>query len=446
MSQSRRVTSARGPTSAGPAYVLDLSPNGLGAVRALARRGIRVRSFDCDPSREGLRSRIGQPALCPDPTRQPERLLAFLGDLASTEPQPPFLLPCNDKFAEFVSDHRDHLARGFTFVLPRPELSKAFLEKSETYEFAAGAGVPVPRTAVVTAGSADSIDLPPGFPFPAILKPSLAYALWGLTKNKVLVVRNAAEAARTLGRLPRHIAYVLQEVIPGEETRLFFYSTYRDGRGRNLAEFVSRKVRQFPPGFGTSTLFESAHDEEVLRLGRSLFDHVGYTGLGSAEFKRDPRDGRLKLIEVNSRLWLFHPLSVPTGVDFPLTAYLDATDQPVPPQTQSRETVKWVYLGRDLAVAFFQWRDGRLTLGEWLASYRGVKTSALWDSADPGPALYLPWGYLTRLLRRRGKRVWPDGDAQVAAGLSEERPAIPELSWSEQMATLSPHPKPKHGR
>jgi D-aspartate ligase len=423
-----------------PAYILDLSPNGLAAVRALARRGVKVRSFDCDPSREGLRSRFGQPVLCPDPTLQPEGLLAFLDGLASTEPQPPFLLPCNDKFAAFVSDHRDHLARSFTFVLPRPELSKTFLEKSETYELAAGAGVPVPRTAVVAAGLVDAADLPPGFPFPAILKPSLTYALWGLTKNKVLVVRDTAEAARTLGRLPRDISYVLQEVIPGDETRLLYYSTYRDGRGRNLAEFVSRKVRQFPPGFGTSTLFESAHDEEVSRLGRSLFDNVGYTGLGSAEFKRDPRDGRLKLIEVNARLWLFHPLSVPTGVDFPLTAYLDATGQPVPPQTQSRETVKWVYLGRDLAVAFFQWRDGRLTLGEWLASYRGVKTSALWDAADPGPALYLPWAYLTRRLRRRGRRTWPGGNAEVAAGLSEGPPTIPELSWSEQMATLSPPP------
>jgi predicted ATP-grasp superfamily ATP-dependent carboligase len=411
-----------------PAYVLDLSPNGLGAVRILARAGVAVRGFDCDPAREGFRSRYGRPRLCPDPTVDPGGLVEFLRGMVRAERRPPFLLPCNDKFAEFVSVRRSELEPDFVFVLSSPDLFEALLDKEGTYELAAGTGVAVPRTANVLAGPGNAgRSIPDGFPFPALLKPAMTYTLWGLTRGKVLVVRNPVEAGRALASLPAGAAFALQEVIPGGDDRLIFYNTYRDRSGRALAEFVSRKIRQYPPGFGTSTLFESCVDEEVLETGRRLFDGIDHRGLGSAEFKRDARDGRLKLIEVNPRLWLFHPLSVPAGVDFVLTAYRDATGQPVPPQTQAARTVKWLLLLRDLAVSLFYWRDGRLAIRDWLASYRGPIVKALWSVDDPLPFLWSLWRVAGKAARRASGRFGR------TAG-----PAVPELSWAEQMETLSP--------
>ena len=420
-----------------PAYVLDLSPNGLGAVRILARAGVAVRGFDCDPAREGFRSRYGRPRLCPDPTGDPDGLVEFLRGMVRAERRPPFLLPCNDKFAEFVSVRRSELEPDFVFVLSPPDLFEALLDKAGTYELAARTGLAVPRTANVVAGPGTakvvaepgngSRSIPDGFPFPALLKPAMTYTLWGLTRGKVLVVRNPDEAGRALASLPAGVAFALQEVIPGGDDRLIFYSTYRDRSGQALAEFVSRKVRQYPPGFGTATLFESYVDEEVLETGRRLFDGIGHRGLGSAEFKRDARDGRLKLIEVNPRLWLFHPLSVPAGVDFVLTAYRDATGRPVPPQTQAARTVKWLLLLRDLAVSLFYWRDGRLTIRDWLASYRGPMVKALWSIDDPLPFLWSLLKVAVKAARRASGRFGR------TAG-----PSVSELSWAEQMETLSP--------
>lgn len=420
-----------------PAYVLDLSPNGLGAVRSLARAGVAVRGFDCDPAREGFRSRYGRPRLCPDPTVDPDGLVEFLRGMVRAERRPPFLLPCNDKFAEFVSVRRSELEPDFVFVLSPPDLFEALLDKAGTYELAARTGLAVPRTVNVVAepGTAKVVagpgnggrSIPDGFPFPALLKPAMTYTLWGLTRGKVLVVRNPDEAGRALASLPAGVAFALQEVIPGGDDRLIFYNTYRDRSGQALAEFVSRKIRQYPPGFGTATLFESYVDEEVLETGRRLFDGIGHRGLGSAEFKRDARDGRLKLIEVNPRLWLFHPLSVPAGVDFVLTAYRDATGQSVASQTQAAKTVKWLLLLRDLAVSLFYWRDGRLTIRDWLASYRGPMVKALWSIDDPLPFLWSLWKVAVKAARRASGRFGR------TAG-----PSVPELSWAEQMETLSP--------
>lgn len=416
-----------GPPGSIPAFVLDLSPTGLGAVRRLARAGVPVRGFDCQPAREGFRSRYGRPTLCPDPTVDPDALLAFLARAAAAEPGKPFLLPANDKFALFVSERREELARSFSFVLPPKQLFEALLSKEGTYDLAARAGVRVPRSVTVKAGTEGVAALadgriPADFPFPALLKPSLSFILWGVTRGKVVVVRDRAEAVRVLAALPAGRAFVLQEIVPGEETRLLFYSTYRDRDGRTLAEFLSRKIRQYPPGFGTSTMFETCRDEDLLEVGRGLFDRLGYHGLVSSEWKRDPRDGKLTLIEVNTRLWLFHPFSVPVGVDFVLTAYRDATGQAVEPQVQAPEVFRWQNFPLDLVSSYFFWRTGRLSLSGWLRSTRGPRCEMLWDWRDMGP-----------FFRKLGRQA---GQALRRLGRANGPAAVPELSWAEQFDTL----------
>ena len=55
------------------------------------------------------------------------------------------------------------------------------------------------------------------------------------------------------------------------------------------------------------------------------------TGLSQVEFKRDPRDGSFRLMEVNPRLWQWHGLASACGVDLPVIAYRDLTGEKVEP-------------------------------------------------------------------------------------------------------------------
>ena len=50
--------------------------------------------------------------------------------------------------------------------------------------------------------------------------------------------------------------------------------------------------------------------------------------MSQVEFKRDPRDGRFKLMEVNPRFWLWHGLAASLGVDFARIAYHDLLGRP----------------------------------------------------------------------------------------------------------------------
>ena len=62
---------------------------------------------------------------------------------------------------------------------------------------------------------------------------------------------------------------------------------------------------------------------------------------------RDRRDGLLKLLDVNPRVWGWHSLCQRAGVDFPYLAYGFARAEPVPPAT-AQPGVRWLRLSTDL--------------------------------------------------------------------------------------------------
>ena len=92
------------------------------------------------------------------------------------------------------------------------------------------------------------------------------------------------------------------EFIPGGDDRHCSYYTYIDETGNPLFHFTKRLLRRHRANEGGATYHITDWNPEVAEKGLRLLQHVGLRGLGNVEFKRDPRDGELKLIEVNARL------------------------------------------------------------------------------------------------------------------------------------------------
>ena len=106
---------------------------------------------------------------------------------------------------------------------------------------------------------------------------------------------------------------MIQELIPGsgrdgDGEQLSYAALCR--RGAPLAQVVAaRRTRQYPPDFGrASTFVETIEEPEVEEMSRRLLGHLGFDGLVEVEFKRDPRDGELKLLDINPRVWGWHTL------------------------------------------------------------------------------------------------------------------------------------------
>ena len=130
-------------------------------------------------------------------------------------------------------------------------------------------------------------------------------------------------------------------MIPGGDDALFTLGSYLAADGEPLGLFSGRKLRQTPPGVGTCRVGEAVWDDEVVEQGLRLLEALGHTGLSQVEFKRDPRDGVLKLMEVNPRLWQWHGLAAACGVDVTRIAYEDLIGERPAPASMNGRRRRW---------------------------------------------------------------------------------------------------------
>ena len=111
----------------------------------------------------------------------------------------------------------------------------------------------------------------------------------------------------------------------------------------------------------------------MVELGLRLLRALEFHGVSQVEFKRDPRDGRYKLMEVNPRLWQWHGLAAACGVDIPRIAYWDLLGARLPPARMNGAGKRW---------AITLWS------GHGVALQRPPYVDAVFAADDPGPALH----------------------------------------------------------
>jgi predicted ATP-grasp superfamily ATP-dependent carboligase len=408
------------------AVVLGLGQNGLATVRALGRAGITVLGVDENCTQPTAQSRYCERIVCPGFRESGTTLLRGLEELGKRLPEPAVLFPSGDMSLLLVSEQRDRLARYFRFRLPDRETVRLVLDKAAFQRFGEEHGIPLPRTVTVHPDLDVEREIP-GLLFPCIVKPVQPNTAWRqrFRDQKLFECADAATLVDTVNRLRAiHPDLLIQELVPGGEDRLEFSLTYIDGKGQPLGMFTGRKLRQFPPRFGTSCLAESRWSPEVAELTLKVLRALDYQGYGSVEFKRHPADGKLRVIEVTARTWFPHGLATACGVNLPLIAYRELTGSPVEPPTAFAEGVRWIHEERDVRVAWSAWRNGTLSLGDWWTSYRGRRTYALSALDDPAPMFALG-----RSLAGRGLRG-------LAGGLRRS------LGWAATAASTSARKDP----
>jgi predicted ATP-grasp superfamily ATP-dependent carboligase len=395
------------------AVVLGMFETGLAVARSLGRAGIRVHGLDHLP-RPGFRSRYVEGSFCPEPLSKPEGFIDHLLRLGEAEKRKPVLFATADEFLLPLAQNRGRLEQSFLMNVPDADLLESIADKYRQYELARRANIPVPAT-IVVATPGDVARACREVPFPVFIKArevtswrkEVGGGLKGFVANTPQELESHVDAL-----LARGLAVLVQELIPGPDTNHFKACLYVSRNGEVVRSFALRKLRQQPPQAGFGSLVESVHEPEVVALGKRLLEAIGYRGVGSAEFKRDERDGKLKLIELNPRYWQQNALAARCHVDFPLAQYQDLVGI-VPAQEGEYETnVKWLNLFADLDSFRVYRQRGELTFGGWMRELRGPKVYSNYAADDPLPGLYAVAESLAqrrpvRPLLERARRMFP---------------------------------------
>jgi D-aspartate ligase len=360
-------------------------------VRAVGLAGVRcaVMAWGQEPVRTSRFTKVVLERA--DPWDSPDEWLDRLLRFAATQPERPVLFYGEDGDLLAVSRARDRLRPAFRFVAPDATLVEDLLDKARFQALADRLDLPVPPSRRLAAddGAASDFDLR----FPVIVK-RLTHEpqpTWSVVAGDAKAVR--VETRDVLRRLVDELAAgkidaVVQELVPGPETRVESYHVYVDEQGEIAGEFSGAKIRTAPKEFGQSTAVQTADRPDVAELGRDLVGRMAFRGVAKFDFKRAP-DGRLYLLEINPRFNLWHHVGARAGVNLPALVYADLVGLPRPPRGRARPGVRWCYHWHDARAA----KANGIPFVRWLPWFLRceAKSSIAWD--DPMPVL-------TKVLRR----------------------------------------------
>jgi predicted ATP-grasp superfamily ATP-dependent carboligase len=384
---------------AGGAIVLGGEYRGLGIVRSLGRRNVPVWVLT-DQNWLAATSRYVARGV-PWPRGDDRARLMFLTTLASKEGlQGWTLFPTGDEDAAFIARTRSELSRLFRLTTPNWEQLRWTYDKRLTYALADRVGVPRPWTTCPgSRADVEAIDQKG----PLILKPATKVSFNAFTHAKAWLARDKDELLRlydTASQLVDPAVIMVQELIPGGGCEQYsFAALCKEGVPR--ASLVARRIRQYPPDFGrASTFVESIDDPIVEESATRLLQAIEFSGLIEVEFKRDPRDGQHKLLDLNPRVWGWHTLGERAGLDFPYLQWLVAHGEDIP-EVKGRPNVRWIRLSTDLLAAAHALLRGEITPLSYARSFRRPVQFAIASLEDPAPAILdLPLLILQAVRRR----------------------------------------------
>jgi len=284
----------------------------LGIVRALGQKGINVEVMDSSQNAKSFYSKFCyQRIMCPSLDDR-EDYIAFLKSICRKN-RYDLLIPVGFGTTQLVSKNKEELMRYVNFEVADFEKVKIALSKKETYKLAQKVGVPYPKT--FYPKFFEEIEKLSNFlEYPIVVK-----GLEEAGKNVVTYVRSRRELIIKYkkvceeNRLDENNLPMLQEYIRGGGYG--FFALYQQGKCKRI--FMHKRIREYPPSGGYSTCAESFYDPRLKEYGMRLLDALKWHGVAMVEFKKDERNGKYRLMEINPKFWGSLDLALAAGVNFP---------------------------------------------------------------------------------------------------------------------------------
>ena len=358
---------------------------GLAIARSLGKRGIPVYILD-DQHCISVYSKYATRVVRTEDLRDPEKTVDAVLEVGERYGLRDWVLfPTRDETVMAFSKHLDRLSEFFRVTTPKWETTRWAWDKNNTYKLAEELSIPAPRTWNVASAE----ELPELYPkLPLAIKPAIKENFFYATGAKAWRADTPEQLQNLFHSAAKQIPcneIMIQEIIPGDgDSQLSYCAFFRDGGAHS--SLVATRKRQHPREFGrAATYVETTELPEVEEFGQRFLKAIDFYGIVELEFKRDARDGQLKLLDVNARAWGFHALGPAAGVDFPYLLFADQMGYPIE-RARARAGVGWLRLVTDIPVALRDILSGYMSPTKYFQSLRRTKVESVFSSSDPLPS------------------------------------------------------------
>ena len=280
----------------------------IDVCRALAKQGYLVDAF-AEPPAPVLRSRYCYRRF---PSRSWYEIDPYLQQLRSIVEGDRYdvIYICSEEIMQILPRILDESAAWRGLLRPDPEAMTRVMSKNRSLQRMQEAGIPVPRT-IVPETESDVAAAAREVGFPLVLKGDKGGASYNVRviqdPDRLLpVYREIRHRERGYDGRP-----AIQEYVNGP--------TYLSGGvfkdGRTLRMCAHRMTLMNPPQGGATVKAVSERSPELIDVTVRAFEAFEWTGLAEIDLIRDHRDGRLKFLEINPRVWASIGMARRAGVD-----------------------------------------------------------------------------------------------------------------------------------
>lgn len=370
------------------AVIVGFELNGLGVSRALAPHGVECIGLTGPSRSPAWKTNTCTVVTCA--SWSSDAVLATLTEIGRNRRRRPSLLITKEEPVRWISRARDELSKHYEINLPDEPVVDMLLDKTDCQRLCEAEGWTAPRAWSIES-SEDLSNVLPEVSYPCILKPSSKSMAFGdRSPRKAFKIADAHELLRTYEMCAQWTRrFIVQEWIEGGEDRIAFCLTYVSRGGEARALFAGRKLRQWPPECGNTALCEPAPEawrEPICALTERIWRRVGFTGLGSVEYKMRLNSDEPVLIEPTvGRTNYQNEIAVLNGINIPLIAHCDLVGLELPTMPRSSRVCKLVDGVREIRSARWFLTRRALTYTRWAQDRRGPCRYMTLRRGDLGP-------------------------------------------------------------
>jgi predicted ATP-grasp superfamily ATP-dependent carboligase len=282
----------------------------LPVLKSLGKKGIHITVASHKKTAPGLYSKYTTlRMISPDPWRDEKIYIDWALNICRSG-MFDLIIPLGEKATLWIAKNQEKFVKYVNTPFPEIAVYMIARDKALTMKAARQFSIPIPKTFFPDEEAL--ISIAKKIKYPVVVKPRISYGARGIYyPENPQELKSMYEMA-----VEEYGPCIIQEYIP-QTGMQYKAESVVDKNNKVLAVGVYDKPRYYPVSGGSSTLNRTVYRPDINTLSTQFLEGIKWYGIADIDFIEDPRDGQIKMMEMNPRFTRSIRILVEAGLDLP---------------------------------------------------------------------------------------------------------------------------------